>query len=168
MPPLIRLLVILLVTATCGCSLLVSEPRVTVTQLNLIGLDTAGADVECALAISNPNPYDLTLKGYTYDLHVMTLPLASGGRQEPLPIPAGKETDMPLPIRIRYGDLLEILKRRPDPERVPYHIQAHLLLGTPLGDMTVPVTIDDSFRIPERYRPSHYLQQLLDMVAKPR
>lgn len=165
---LIRLFTILLVTVTCGCSLLVSEPRVTVTQTNLIGVDTSGADIECALAISNPNSYDLTLKGYTYDLRIMTLPLASGGRQEPLPLPAGRQTDMRLPVRIKYADLLEILKRRPDPERIPYRIQAQLLLDTPLGDMPIPVNIDDTFKIPERYRPDHYLRQLLGIVAAPR
>jgi len=39
----------------CGCSLLVKETQVTVTRTNIIGLDTAGADIECSLAVSNPN-----------------------------------------------------------------------------------------------------------------
>lgn len=152
----------------CGCSLVFREPEVNVARTNIIGLDTAGADLECALAISNPNSYDLTLLGYTYDLRVMTLPLASGGRQEPLAIPAGKQTDMLLPIRIKYGDLLEILKRRPDLDRIPYRLQARLQIDTPLGVMNIPVDRSETFKAPENFRPGYYLKQLFNTIAPSR
>lgn len=152
----------------CGCSLLLEEPRVSLTRTSIVGVDTAGADIECGLAITNPNSFDLTLRGYTYDLRVMSLPLAAGGFQEPLPIPAGKETDMRLPIRVRYADLLEIVKRRPDPDRIPYRIQASLLVTTPLGEMVIPVDMSDTFSMPEKYRPSHYLNRLMGIVSLPR
>ncbi|NVN92282.1 MAG: LEA type 2 family protein [Desulfuromonadales bacterium] len=164
----VRRIVPLLLMLICGCSLLVKEPQVTVTQTSIIGLDTAGADIECALAISNPNSFDLTLLGYTYDLRVMTLPLASGGIQEPLAIPAGKLTDMRLPIRLKYGDLLEILKRHPDPDQVPYRIQARLHLSTPLGNVCIPVDRSETFKIPEKYQPGYYLKQLLGAISSPR
>jgi len=105
-----------------GCASLIQAPQVTLKRTNLIGMDTSGADLEFFLGISNPNSFDLSLLGYTYDLRVMTLPLAASGLQSTLPIPAERETDMRLPVRVKFGDLLEILKRRPDPAKVPYHI----------------------------------------------
>lgn len=158
----------LLFLLLCGCSLLLEEPKVSLTRTSVIGVDTTGADIECALSITNPNSFDLTLQGYTYDLRVMSLPLAAGGLQEQLPIPAGKQTDMRLPIRVKYADLLEILKRRPDPDRIPYRLRASLMLGTPLGEMVIPVDRSDTFTVPETYRPSHLLNQLLGIVALPR
>jgi len=163
-----RLVVLLQLLLICGCSLLVKEPQVTVTRTNIIGLDTAGADIECTLAVSNPNSYDLTLLGYTYDLRIMTLPLASGGLQEPTTIPADRQTDIRLPVRIKYSDLLEILKRRPDPDRIPYQIQARLQIGTPLGEMLIPVNVSNTFKIPESYQPAYLLNKLLNIVTSPR
>lgn len=152
----------------CGCSLMMEEPMVSLTRTRVIGVDTSGADIECGLAITNPNSFDLTLRGYTYDLRVMSLPLAAGGLQEPLPIPAGSQTDMRLPLRIRYADLLEILKRLPDPDRIPYRLRASLMLATPLGELVIPVDRNDTFSIPETYRPSQILNRLLDIVPHPR
>jgi LEA14-like dessication related protein len=164
----ITFLSILLLLFLCGCSLLLEEPKVSLTRTSLVGVDTAGADIECALAISNPNSFDLTLRGYTYDLRVMSLPLAAGGLQEPLAIPAGKQTDMRLPIRVKYADLLEILKRLPDPDRIPYQLRASLMLSTPLGDMVIPVDRNSTFAVPETYRPGHVLNRLLDIVSPSR
>ncbi|ABK98787.1 LEA type 2 family protein [Pelobacter propionicus] len=152
----------------CGCSLLLKEPDVSLTRTSIIGMDTAGADIECALAISNPNSYDLTLQGYSYDLRVMSLPLAAGRLHQPLTLPAGAKTDMRLPIRVKYADLFEIIKRRPDLDRIPYRIQASLLVTTPLGKMDIPVDMSKTFSVPEKYRPNHYLNQLMGIVSLPR
>ena len=141
------------------------EPRVTLTRTVITGLDTSGANLECTLAISNPNPYDLSLLGYSYDLRVMSLSLASGGAMETITVPAGKQADMRIPIRIKLGNLIEILKRQPDPERVPYRFRASLQLSTPLGDMSVPIERDDTFSVPENYRPGHYLDILRGMLS---
>jgi LEA14-like dessication related protein len=151
-----------------GCASLVQEPRVAIKQTNIVGLDTAGADLEFYLGITNPNSFDLSLLGYTYDLQVLTLPLAAGGSQEALPIPAGRETDMRLPVRIKYGNLLEILKRRPDPDRIPYRMNARLHIKTSLGEMVIPIEKNSFFALPEKYRPSHYLDLLRDSFTKGR
>jgi len=149
-----------------GCASLIQAPQVTLKRTNLIGMDTSGADLEFFLGISNPNSFDLSLLGYTYDLRVMTLPLAASGLQSTLPIPAERETDMRLPVRVKFGDLLEILKRRPDPAKVPYHISARLHLKSPLGEIVVPVEMDGSFALPETYRPSFYLDRFRDIFSQ--
>ena len=150
----------MLALTVCGCSVMLSEPAITVKRTALVGLDTAGADLEFHLSISNPNPFDLTLLGYTYNLQVMTLPLTGGGGQQPLAIPSGRETDMRLPVRVQFGDLLEIIKNRPDPDKIPYQLNARLQLKTPLGDMLVPVDRNGVFSVPDQYRPGYYLNRI--------
>lgn len=159
------LLPALFLLLTAGCASLIQEPQVALKRTNIIGLDTAGADLEFYLGITNPNSFDLSLLGYTYDLRVMTLPLAASGLQETIPIPAGRETDMRLPVRVTFGDLLEILKRRPDPDKIPYQIKARLHLKSPLGEMVIPVERDGSFALPEKYRPSFYLDRFRDVFS---
>ena len=84
----------------------------------------------------------------------VALPLARGGAREEVKFPANAETDLRIPIRISYGDLLEILKRKPDPDKIPYQLAAGLDLDTPLGQMTVPVSRTGTYAIPQQYRPS--------------
>lgn len=161
-----RYLMLSLVLLTFGCSALIKEPHVTLKQTNLIGLDTAGADLEFYLGIRNPNAFDLTLLACTFDLRVMTLPMSSGGLNNAIIIPANQETDMRLPVRIRFSDLLEIIKRRPDLNRVPYRMNARLLVKTSLGELVIPVEKNDTFSVPEKYRPDFYLKQLRDVFRE--
>lgn len=149
-----------------ACSLFVTEPTVKMKDVNIVGLGADGVDLEFYLAVTNTNSFDLKLKGYTYDLQVMALPLTKGGMREPVEFPAETTTDVRLPLRIAYRDLWEILKRRPDPDKVPYRLLGGLEVDTPLGTSMVPVTSSGNFSIPERYRPSGILQGVNDLVNR--
>ncbi|HEY3308618.1 MAG TPA: LEA type 2 family protein [Desulfuromonadaceae bacterium] len=159
------LLPALLVLVT-GCSHFIQEPKVTLKQSSIINLDTAGADLEFYLGITNPNSFDLSVLSYTYDLRVMTLNLANSGLQETLSIPSESETDMRLPVRIRYSDLFEIIKRHPDPEKIPYQLNARLHVRTTFGDKIIPIEKNSTFAIPEKYRPDFYLERFKDIFKR--
>lgn len=144
---------LLLLTMLAGCTT-VHQPVVTVKDLNVVSLDPAGAGLELFLRIKNPNSFDVTLQGYSYDLKVMAFPLAKGGAREEVKFAREAESDLRIPIRITYGDLLEILKRKPDPDHVPYQLAAGLDIETPMGQMTVPINRTGTYAIPKQYRPS--------------
>ena len=156
------LYLLLLFTLLTGCTTLVQKPVVTVKDLTVVSLDAGGAGMELYLNIENPNPFEVSLLGYSYDLKVMALTLARGQAREEIRFPAGTATDLRLPIRISYGDLLEIFKRKPDPDNVPYQIAAGLDLETPLGPLTVPVNRTGTYAIPKQYRPESILNNLSD------
>lgn len=145
---------LLLVVLLSGCSKLVSAPVVTVQDLNVVSVDPTGAGMELYLRVQNTNSFDVKLQGYSYDIKILTLPLAKGGAREELNFPAHEETDVRIPIRISYADLLEILKRKPDPDKIPYQVAAGLDLETPVGQMTVPVKKSGTYAIPKKYRPA--------------
>jgi LEA14-like dessication related protein len=155
---------LLLSLAVSGCSALIQEPRVSVKQTSLIAIDTSGVDIEFFLEVNNPNPFDLSLMSYTYDLRIMTLPLANGGNQDVVLFPAGSGTNLRMPIHLKFADLLEIIKRRPDPDRIPYRIDARLNLETPLGEMIIPVSQQASLSIPPAYRPGVFINNLRDAL----
>ena len=144
---------LLMFAMLAGCTT-VHQPLVTVKDLNVVSLDPAGAGMELFLRIKNPNSFDVRLQGYSYDLKVMALPLAKGGAREEIKFAGGAETDLRIPIRITYGDLLEIIKRRPDPDKVPYQLAAGLDIETPVGQMTVPINRTGTYAIPKQYRPA--------------
>jgi LEA14-like dessication related protein len=155
-------LLILLLLA--GCTKFVNKPVVEVKDLNVISLDAGGAGIELYLSVKNTNSYDLKLQGYSYDLKVMALPLAKGGAREEITFPSEAETDIRIPIRISYADLFEILKRKPNPDSIPYHLAAGLDLDTPLGQMTVPINSSGTYAIPKQYRPSNIVNKMTDFL----
>ena len=128
-----------------GCSLLLKEPRVAFKDIGLTGLDKDGVTLELLLAVHNDNAFDLSLRGYRYDLHLMALPLASGNVREAMAFKHNAVTDVRLPVRFGYRELMELLKRRPDPDKIPYRLTADFELETPLdyinqGGATWPVS----------------------------
>ena len=151
---------LLLFILLTGCTRLVNEPVVTVQDLNVVSLDPAGAGMELYLKVTNTNSFDVRLLGYSYDLKVMAIPLAKGGAREEIKFPAGGVTDLRIPIRVSYGDLLELFKRKLDPDKVPYQLAAGLDLETPLGQLIVPVNRSGTYAIPKQYRPSAILNKL--------
>lgn len=149
-----------------GCSLFIADPTVQVKDVGIVGLDSSGVEIELLLAVTNPNPYRVKLTGYNYDLKVMSLPLAKGGTRETFDFKGGGTvTDLRLPLRIPLATLFELFKRRPDPDNIPYTLEAGLELDSPLGLFAVPVEKRGIFKVPERYRPEFFLKQLRNIVS---
>jgi LEA14-like dessication related protein len=147
-----------------GCTMFVKDPVVTVKDLNVVSLDGGGAGMELNLNVKNPNRFDITLLGYSYDLKVMALPLAKGEAREGIKFPARSETDLRIPIRISYGDLLEIFKRKPNLDSIPYQFTAGLDLDSPLGQLAVPVHRNGTYAIPKQFRPSFIIDKFTDFL----
>lgn len=160
----LKLLLAMLLLLFCGCAAIVSEPKVKLLDTNIIGLDSAGVEVELYLGVTNPNSFDLSLLGYSYDLRIQTLPFANAGALRTVRFPANTTTDMALPVRITYHDLIELLKRLPNPDKIPYAITARLQIDSPVGEMSIPVDEKGSFAVPDRYRPSALLRRIQDSL----
>lgn len=152
-------LVLLLLSS--GCAALVREPHIMVQATDIVSVDTGGFDIELLVAVTNPNSFDITLRGYTFDLQVLAVPFASGGLHKTVRFPAGETVSARLPFRVHHNELLGIIKRKPDLDRLPYELDARLAIDTPLGGHTVPISKKDTFSVPQAYRPDTYLKHLL-------
>ena len=158
---------LLLIMLTCaGCAAFVQEPRISISSTDIIGIDTSGVDIEFLVSVENPNSFDLAMQSYTFDLQVMTLPFSRGGSQMKFVFPAGQQSQMRLPVRVTYGDLFEVLKRCPDLDRIPYHVEARLNIETPLGELLLPVNKTDVISVPESYRPDTYLKRFMKSLGE--
>jgi LEA14-like dessication related protein len=162
--PILLVLALLLFGVQSGCGLIFSSPEVVVKDVTIVGLDPTGLDLELYISVVNPNTFPIILTGYNYDLHVSALPLAKGGARQSLEFKANATTAVRLPVRLAMGSVVELLKRRPDPERIPYRLLAGLQIDTPLGERVVAIDKDGSFTIPPRYRPSQWLKSFQGAV----
>ncbi|NMC73010.1 MAG: LEA type 2 family protein [Geobacteraceae bacterium] len=157
------LLLLLLITA---CSMIVEKPKVNLADVRFGGLDDDGVTIDFLLTVTNPNSFDLPLNGYSYTVHMMALPLARGESRDSLIFPGKTATDVLIPARLRYNDVLQILKRRPGLNDVPYQLTADLSVGTPIGDITVPVRKSGMLAVPEKYRPGTLLRKFGDFLKR--
>ncbi|HWI40957.1 MAG TPA: LEA type 2 family protein [Verrucomicrobiae bacterium] len=156
-------LLLLMLSLTSGCSLFVSKPEVTFNELKIVGADTSGMSFDLLLTVNNPNRYDITLDGYTYDLRISDLQLANGGIRDRKVFAGKQESEFRIPVRITYKDVLQIIKHRPDPDNIPYQFDSGLELRTGIGPMYVPLHKTGSFAVPEEYRHLFYIRKLRDL-----
>lgn len=159
-------ILLLALMAISGCASLVKAPQVTVRSSGIVSIDTAGFDIELLIAVENPNLFDLSLLSYTYDLQVMSVSFSSGGQQKGFVFPSGQQVDIRLPFRIHHTDLLGIIKRRPDFDRIPYSIDARLNLDTPFGGLIIPLKKSDTVSVPSDYRPGTYFRRILQPLKE--
>lgn len=155
------LLPLLLLTA---CSLIVEKPKVDLADVRFAGLDGDGISIDFLLTVTNPNSFELPLHGYSYTARIMALPLAQGTSKDSIVFPGKTSTDILIPVQIRYSDVLQILKRRPGLDAVPYQLTANLDVGTPMGEICVPVRKSGTLALPEKYRPGVLLQKFGDLL----
>lgn len=160
-----RPLVILL--AGCllsGCTLMLQPPTVKCGAVSFAGIGSGGVDLEVVLQVENPNNFDIVVHGYRYDLAVMDIPFSSGSEKREVPLPPRTISQVLMPVRVPLGSIVDLLAKGPDPDRVPYGLEAILDVSTPFITRQVPVKSSGSFAVPARYRPDHYLQQLRSLL----
>jgi len=143
-----RFLFLLLLFLT-GCSLFINKPDVAVKNVTLTGVDGKGVWIEIILSVANPNSYRLTLSKYSYDLYVSSLPLTKGENANTIEFPGKEVTEVRLPARVEFRDLLKVMKAVSDPEKVPYRLIAAFNIHAPMGSITVPVDRMGTFALPK-------------------
>jgi LEA14-like dessication related protein len=143
-----------------------ANPEVTVKDVSLVGLGRDGVEMDLELAVTNPNSSSIRLSRYRYNLLISELPMTEGEQHVQYEFYGNTTTDIRLPLHIRYNDLLEILKRLPDPDHIPYQLTADFDLSSPFGTFTVPVAKRGDFTIPQKYRPGQLLRQLNDFFNR--
>jgi LEA14-like dessication related protein len=97
---MMRIFLLLAFIALTGCSLLMTKPEVAIKSVTLAGADRKGVQLDFLLAVKNPNSYRLNLDGYSYDLHVSSIPLARGESRDAMEFAANAATDVRLPVKV--------------------------------------------------------------------
>lgn len=148
----------------CATTDLLQKPTVTLDGVKVTGAGSEGLDLSVGLQVQNPNLFPLTVRGYRYALTVTELPFSSGRETREVTLAPQTTTPVQIPVRIPFSVLLQLLKNRPDPDRIPYGLDAVLELSTPLGAHRLPVKHSGQFSLPQQYRPDTYLQQLRNLL----
>jgi len=145
-----RWVLLLLFGATClpfpSCRPLLKEvfkaPKVRVADIGIAGnpfRSRGPIDVVLHLAVSNPNPYALTVAGVAYSATVGTRLLADGERAEEIRIEPSGETVVKVPVRFQSDVFVEALREVRDARAVSYEFNGSVSVLAPVvGVVRVP------------------------------
>jgi len=143
-----------------GCSLLITKPEVTVKSVSLTGVDRKGVEMDFVLTVKNPNSYRLYLTGYRYDLLVSSILMSSGESHDEMEFAGNAVTDVRMPLRVEFQDVMKIVKATPDLDQIPYQLKAGLNMRTSFGPFTLPIDMHGNFALPRKLFLDRLLKQL--------
>ncbi len=128
--------------AGCGVQQLtrgeLAAPKVTFKSL-AFGLPTGqGLPLECTLLVENPNPQDLRVLGYDYELQLEGQRVLQGQSREEVNLPARGQTLVTVPILLRLRTLPGLLPGILKDEKLHYQIAGGVRLASLLGGFRVP------------------------------
>jgi len=160
----LRLQILLLATfflaclGGCGVGQLargeLEAPRVTFKSL-AFGLPTAqGLPLECNLLVENPNPQDLRVLGYDYELSLEGQKVIQGESVEAVTLPARGQIQVRVPILLKLKALPRLLPALLQEEKLGYQIAGGVRLASLLGGFRVP------FQAQGQMTPKEGLEQL--------
>jgi LEA14-like dessication related protein len=132
-----KILLFLTLFLLSGCTVFMAKPEVTMKNVKMVGLDSKDMELDFYFSVKNPNSFDLRLEDYSYDVRIISLPLAKGNAKTSYDFYANSTTDLLIPVKIPYNNLLQIFKRNPSPDAIPYQIHAELTVSRGIGSMTI-------------------------------
>jgi len=144
--------------AGCGVRQLargeLEAPRVKFQSLTL-GLPTPqGLPLDCLLLVENPNPQDLRVLGYDYEVWLEGRRVIQGESSEAVTLPARGQTLVTVPILVKLRALPPILPAVLQERPLNYQISGGVRLASLLGGFRVP------FRAEGRMTPKQGMEQL--------
>ena len=152
-----RLMICLtLLLAMLGCQSLqnaadiVKDPRVSVTNAQIKSISPEGVSVTLTMDVDNPNPVPLNLSGFDYKFQVDGKQLMSGNQREALTISGNKQSEVEIPVTLRFRDLNKIFGDISDKDRINYKVSANAYVKLPVfGDLAYPASKSGELPLPK-------------------
>jgi LEA14-like dessication related protein len=115
------------------------EPPQVKFQSLAVGLPTPqGLPLECALLVANPNPQDLRVLGYDYELRLEGQKVIQGESRQEVTLPARSQTLVAVPILVKLQALSRFLPALLQDAKLNYQISGGVRLASLLGGFRVP------------------------------
>jgi len=113
-------------------------PKVALKSLALGRPTGQGLPLECTLLVDNPNPQDLRVLGYDYELQLEGQPVLQGESREEVTLPARGQALVTVPILLKLRALPGLLPSILKEEKLHYQVAGGVRLASLLGGFRVP------------------------------
>lgn len=133
-------------------------PKVSFDRVDFGKADWNGVDTDFVLKVENPNPVGVKLARWTWDLDVAGTDFLSGAEDDGTALEAAATSELKIPTRLVFTDLINTAKATKGQGEVPYTIGGTMGFNTPLGVVDVPFSRDG--KLPALRKPGIKVQKL--------
>jgi LEA14-like dessication related protein len=115
-----------------------AQPDVTVKDVKVTGLGLAGGSVDVVMNVHNTNNFRLDASRVTYNLLLDTVSFANGSLDSRMTVEGGKDLEVRIPVNFTYAGIGNAGRQLLQMGSVPYRVTGDIVVGTVLGNFTVP------------------------------
>jgi len=127
----------------------IKNPEVNLKASRVTALSFDSAELELTLSVNNPNLIPIKLAGFDYTVNVGETQLLSGEQQNGVKINARGQSDVQVPLSIKFSQLKTLSDALNNKNELTYNIQTTAHLDLPvLGIRKFPGSIQGTLPIP--------------------
>lgn len=136
-----------------GCAMLsqfaiLDKPSVSDYDISFKSLSLSAITLDVTLDVFNPNPVELDLNKFDYQLNIDDKPLLSGDQSSGLKVNAKGTTPVIIPIALKYDDILSIGSDLLKQDSIDYQFQSNFSFDIPgYGEVTIPFSFESSLPV---------------------
>lgn len=115
-----------------GCSSLeqvIKPPKVEFQDINITNLSALNADLEITLSVNNPNNINFDVKNLKYSLDIDSKTVTTGTMSDKVLVKAKQTTNVKIPLRVNYKDILSSALMFFKNGGVPYLVKGSVQIG---------------------------------------
>lgn len=139
------LAVVLLPLAACDGSLSGLTPTIAFDRLDVDAVAWDSADTQFVFRVENPNPVDITLASFDYNLAFEGVEWLSGDDPDGLELSASDASEVSLPVSLIFADLYDMVQATRGEDTVDFELAGSFGFNTPLGVIQLPYDAGGGF-----------------------
>lgn len=133
------LLPALLVLMNTGCAELEPYlPTVNFKTLDPQDISFEGADIDFVFNVRNPNPINIGLSSFSYDLDLADTPLFAGDNEDGFELEAVGDSELRLPVSLTWQGVYDTITATRGIDTVPFGLKGDFGFDTPIGEALLP------------------------------
>jgi len=133
-------------------------PTVSFQRMDVANIDFDHVEADFVFAVDNPNPIDVGLSSFSYDLALQDTQLLAGDDADGFTIEAVGESELRLPLSLRWQDAWDAAQATRGEDLVRFGLSGNLGFNTPLGEARLPY--DESGDFPGLRTPKFRFQRV--------
>ena len=114
------------------------EPKVTLTDVEFMGISGNGIEFEMTALMENPNGFSASIERVEYSIHGDGIELAKGEWTEGVPVPAHGIAEVKIPFILKWKGSRTILESLFDDSRHEWQLEGSVELRMGLITKTFP------------------------------
>jgi len=133
--------VLLLVVAALGTGCEEVEdflPKLRFDTLQAEEVTFERAKVDFVFQVDNPNPIEIALSSFSYDLGLEDVPLLNGDNEDGFVLEASDASELRLPVDLTWAGVFETINATRGEDFVDFGLAGHFGFDTPIGEARLP------------------------------